>query len=253
MKTIAIVNEKGGTGKTATAVNLAAELVARGKSVLCIDMDYQHNLTTTWGADEPARDVSDVLLKGAPVRDIILKKEGMCDLLPGSKGTKQFENRQQFGAEFVLHDALKSVSDHYDYCIIDTPPFIGKSATAALIAADYCVVPCNAESYSIDGLLQLNETIAAIQRHGAPDKHLVIAGILLTRYRGNLKLTASMEQILAIVAGQIGTRVFDSKIRETVSVKEAIAMEQSCRAYDPRCIGAQDYATFTDELLKEVG
>lgn len=250
MKTIAIVNEKGGTGKTATAVNLAAELVARGKSVLCVDMDYQHNLTTTWGAEDPARDVSDVLLKGVPARDVILKKKGSCDLLPGSKGTKQFESHQQFGAEFALHDALAGMQ--YDYCIIDTPPFIGKSATAALIAADYCVVPCNAESYSIDGLLQLNETIAAIQRHGAPDKDLKIAGILLTRYRGNLKLTVSMEKILTIIAGQIGTRVFNSKIRETVSVKEAIAIERSCRAYDPRSIGAQDYSAFTDELLGEV-
>ena len=252
MKVICVINEKGGTGKTASSINIAAELRARGKRVLCIDLDPQRNMSTTWESDDSALNVADVLLRGAKVHDAIQKKDERPDLIAGSPEAKQFESKNVFGAEFILHDALAGVNNEYDYAIIDTPPFIAKLATSGLVAADFAIVPASAESYSLDGLMQLNETIASVRSHGSRDKNLKLLGILLTRYRGNLKLTQGMENIMRLVAEQIGTKIFDARIRESVSIKEAIAMKKSCREYDKSCGGAKDYKVFVDELLNEM-
>ena len=246
MITIAVVNNKGGVGKTTTAYNLAYELMARGYYVLGIDSDSQGNFSDTWGSDPECVGLPD-LLSGEveDINDAIQHgEEGQFDLISGGKYLRALENSREFSANFKLRKLLKGM-DHYEYCIIDTPPAVSTLTIGAMIAADYIVITATPEAFSLDGLVKLNENIIAVHEAGGKAE---ILGILLTRYRKNTRLAREMTDVFKSVAEKLGTSLFETFINESMSVKEAEAARMSCREYNDRSQGAMDYHDFADEV-----
>lgn len=251
-KNISIVNEKGGCGKTTTAFNLAQCLVEHGYHVLGIDMDSQGNFSTTWGSDPECIGIFDVLMHGERAKDAIQTSDGRFDLISGDRFLKDFAAKTGFDVNFMLHDALLPIQDMYDFIIIDTPPAVATLTTNAMMASDYVIIPAAPESYSVDGLIQLNESIHAIQVHGVADRNLKILGILLTRYRKGTRLAADMAEIIKVVAEKIGTKVFDRVVRENMAIKESQAAKTSVIQYEKRSNGAVDYRAFAMEVLADI-
>ena len=247
--TISVVNEKGGCGKTTTAYSLAQGLYLAGYKTLGIDMDSQGNFSTTWQSDPECIGIVDVLMHGEPAGEAIQTAEGKFDIISGDKLLRDFAAKTGYDVNFMLYEALRSLNDKYDAIIIDTPPNVATLTTNAMMASDYVVIPAAPESYSVDGLVQLNESIRAIQLHGVKDKDLKILGILLTRYRKGTRLASDLADIIRVVAEKIGTRTFERVIRENMAIKEAQAAKLSIYDYDKRSNGALDYSAFVDEVI----
>lgn len=248
-KTISIVNEKGGCGKTTTSYALAQGLYLMGYHVLGVDMDSQGNFSKTWESDPECIGIVDVLIHAEPAHDAIQTKEGRFDLISGDKLLRDFAAKTGFDVNFMLHDVLATLDADYDAIIIDTPPAVATLTTNAMMASDYIIIPAAPESYSVDGLVQLNESIRAIQLHGIKEKNLKILGILLTRYRKGTRLASDMADIIRVVAKKIGTKTFDRMIRENMAIKEAQAAQTSIYDYDKRSNGAMDYQAFVAEVV----
>ena len=172
--TISVVNEKGGCGKTTTAYSLAQGLYLAGYKTLGIDMDSQGNFSTTWQSDPECIGIVDVLMHGESSIEAIQTAEGKFDLISGDKLLRDFAAKTGYDVNFMLYEALRSLNDKYDVIIIDTPPNVATLTTNAMMSSDYVVIPAAPESYSVDGLVQLNESIRAIQLHGVKDKDLKI-------------------------------------------------------------------------------
>lgn len=251
-KNISIVNEKGGCGKSTTAYALAQGLYLMGYTVLGIDMDSQGNFSKTWGSDTECIGIVDVLMHNEPAQDAIQAQEGRFDLISGDKLLRDFASKTSYDTNFKLHDVIAPVEENYDFIIIDTPPAVATLTTNAMMASDYVVIPAAPESYSVDGLVQLHESIRAIQLHGVKDKDLKILGILLTRYRKGTRLAGDMADIIRVVAEKIGTKVFDREIRENMAIKEAQAAQTSIYDYDKRSNGSMDYQAFVAELIATI-
>lgn len=250
--TISVVNEKGGCGKTTTAYTLAQGLYLAGYKTLGIDMDSQGNFSTTWQSDLECIGIVDVLMHGEAAVDAIQTADGRFDLISGDKLLRDFAAKTGYDVNFMLHDALLSLDDMYDFIIIDTPPNVATLTTNAMMSSDYVIIPAAPESYSVDGLVQLNESIRAIQLHGVKDKNLKILGILLTRYRKGTRLASDMAEIIRVVAEKIGTRTFERVIRENMAIKEAQAAKLSIFEYDKHSNGAMDYRAIVNEVISAI-
>lgn len=252
MKTIAIINQKGGVGKTTTAQALAAALTREGRRVLSIDMDGQGNLTLLAGRDKAAisSGTSDILRKGtAAAPETMHTSQG--DMIPATAELAAME--RELANQAAADRTRKWIEAHgagYDFILIDTPPALGILAVNALYAADRVIIPTQADIFGLQGIGQLYQTIETVRQAGRPD--LQIMGILATRYNGRTNLTKKITELLDTTAAQIGTRVFKSKIRECTAIKEAQAVGQNIFEYAPRSNGAADYMEFTREFLKEV-
>ena len=246
MKTIAIVNRKGGVGKTATAQALGAGLLRKGYSVLYIDLDSQTNLTYGLGADAAGLSSMDVLtgeataqeaIQHTPQGDVIAGAEALAGADAAIDGT---------GKEYRLKEALDGLQ--YDYCIVDTPAQLGTLTVNALTAADSVVIPVQAEVYSLQGIGQLSKAIEAVKKYCNHD--LYIRGILITRYNGRAIISRDMQSNLEEAAQQLKTRLYSTPIRECVSIKEAQAQQQDIYSYAPRSNAAKDYAAFIEEFTE---
>ena len=249
--TISVVNEKGGCGKTTTAYSLAQGLRIRGYKVLGIDMDSQGNFSTTWGSDPECIGIVDVLMRNEDPLEAIQKKDKRFDLISGDKLLRYFAAKTGYEVNFVLDAAVSQLEDKYDVIVIDTPPTVATLTTNALMASNYVLIPATPESYSVDGLVQLHESIRAIQRRGN-QKNLKILGILITRFRKGTRLATDMTGIIRAVADKIGTYVFESRIRENMAIKEAQTAKKSIFEYDRHANGYYDYNRFIDEAVKEI-
>lgn len=245
MEIIAIVNRKGGVGKTATAHALGAGLIRKGHSVLYIDLDSQTNLTYTLGADSEGLSSMDVLtgeataqeaIQHTPQGDVIAGAEDLAGADAAISGT---------GKEYRLQEAINGLQ--YDYIIIDTPAALGTLTVNALTAANSALIPVQAEIYSLQGTGQLSKTIEAVKKYCNHD--LYIRGILITRYNGRAILSKDMQSNLEDAAQQLNTRLYSTPIRECISIKEAQAKQQDIYSYAPRSNAAKDYAAFIDEFL----
>jgi chromosome partitioning protein len=246
MEVIAIVNRKGGVGKTATAQALGAGLLRKGCSVLYIDLDSQTNLTYGLGADAAGLSSMDVLtgeataqeaIQHTPQGDVIAGAEALAGADAAIDGT---------GKEYRLKEALDGLQ--YDYCIVDTPAQLGTLTVNALTAADSVVIPVQAEVYSLQGIGQLSKAIEAVKKYCNHD--LYIRGILITRYNGRAIISRDMQSNLEEAAQQLKTRLYSTPIRECVSIKEAQAQQQDIYSYAPRSNAAKDYAAFIEEFTE---
>lgn len=247
MHIIAILNRRGGAGKTATAHAFAAGLQRRGYSVLIVDLDSQGNLTFDTGAAEGGLTAFDVLTGRAKIADAI-QHTASGDIVPGSPQLAAADLViTEAGKEYRLKEALKETAAAYDYCVIDTPPALGILTTNALTAADRAIIPAQAEIHSLQGIRLLRDTVAAVRRKANPA--LRIDGILLTRYKGRAILSQNMRRSLEAAAAHLQTKVYAQPIRECISIPEAQARQKDIFSYAPRSKAAADYSDFVNEFL----
>lgn len=249
MKTIAIVNRKGGVGKTATAQALGAGLIRDGYRVLYIDLDSQTNLTYSLQADAGGVGSYEVLT-GTATANAAIRHTPQGDLIPGAEALAGADTIiTSIGKEYRLRKALDAVKAKYDFIIIDTPAALGTLTVNALTAADSAIIPVQADAYSLQGLSQLCGAIDAVKEYCNPN--LTINGILITRYNGRAILSRDIQASLQDVARQLNTRLYCTPIRECISIKEAQAQRQDIFAYAPRSNAAKDYGAFISEFLEK--
>jgi len=247
VEVIAIATQKGGTGKTTTAHALGAGLIWRANRVLFIDLDPQGNLSYILRADMDGSTSYEVLTGQATAKETIQHKPG-GDIIPASpalSGANLEVNKT--GKEYRLREALEPIRNDYDYIVIDTPPALSILTVSALTASDSVIIPAQADIFSLQGISQLYDTIQAIQQHSNPN--LSIKGILLIRHNTRAILSRDLTRVMSNMAQQMGTRVYDSVIREGIAIKEAQASQQDIYSYAPRANPTRDYIAFIDELL----
>ena len=247
---ISVANQKGGVGKTTTAVNLAAALALKGKRVLLVDMDPQGNATSGCGIEKETLKTSvyEVLLGGLEIDAAIrpLDFNGL-DLLPASGNLigAAVELVHEIGREFFLKRRLEPVAGKYHYILIDCPPSLGLLTVNALTASKWVLVPLQSEYYAMEGLSQLLRTLRLIKNSVNPG--LRIIGILLTMFdvRNNIS-----HQVKEEVCRHFGSRVFETVIGRNVRLSEAPSFGKNIFEYDRRCVGAAGYMSLADELIR---
>lgn len=248
MKTIAIINQKGGVGKSTTASQLASGLSLKGYRTLSVDLDAQGNLSYTAGARTDGATALGVLTGEVKTEDAIQHTQS-GDIIPANKalaGADAFI--ADTGKEYRLKEALESVSGSYDFCIIDTPPALGILTINALTACNSVIIPAQADIYSLQGIEQLAETMKPVKKYCNPA--LAIEGILLTRYSPRSVLSRDIADLAEQLAEKLGTKLFKATIREAIAVKEAQISQQSLFAYAPKAKVTEDYNAFVEEVLR---
>lgn len=248
-KILCFANQKGGVGKTTSAVNIAACLGRAGKKVLLVDSDPQGNATSGLGVrkKELTGTIYDVLIEEKQIRDLIVPTSASgVFLLPSGIDLvgAELELADQPRRETRLRKALDSVRDDYDYIIIDCPPALGLLTVNTLVASDGVVIPLLCEYYSLEGLSQLTATIRQIRKRSNPDLELV--GVLVNLFDGRLNLTVSvLEEIKKYFPGKI----FRTPIPRSVRISEAPSYGMTVIDYDKNGKGAAAYAAVTKELM----
>ena len=258
METIAIIQQKGGTGKSTTAAAIGAGLILKGYKVLLVDLDAQGNLTFITGAKARGKTIVDLLQQAAdPEAEQTLTTQAAIqhtpqgDILPSAPALAGADTvlADVPGKEFLLKGILQPVKGIYDYCIIDTPPTLGTLTVNALAAAERAIAPAQADIFSLAALSQLNTTIATVKKYCNPG--LELSGIVITRYNGRPIISRETAERIGQAAEQYGTRLYDTRIRECTAIKEAATMRQSIFDYAPRSNAAKDYTALINEILEE--
>ena len=244
---IAIVNQKGGVGKTTTTINLAAALTLRGKKILLIDLDPQGNAATGLGIPRASRDVTiyDVFVDGMSIEEATMET-----VVPGLKlvpshidlAGAELEIGDRAGRTTILRDALKAVN--YDYVLIDCPPSLNLLTVNALSAARSVLVPLQCEFFALEGLSQLLQTVEMAKANINPN--LVIDGVMLTMYDQRNRLSG---QVAADVRKHLGRAVFKTIIPRNVRIAEAPSFGKPVIMYDPHSKGSKAYMALADEML----
>lgn len=253
MKTIAIINQKGGTGKTTTAREIGAGLSLKGHRVLMVDLDPQHSLTYIMGETDKGTTIADLLQQSIDAPQIgtaeAIRKTARGDLIAGSGNVALADTvlADVDGREYKIAEILQPIKRNYDFCILDTPPTLGTLTVNALTAAQMAIAPAQADALSLIALGQLQNTTATVKRYCNPD--LVFSGIVLTRYNGRAVISRDIAAKIEQAAQQIGARLYRAKIRECTAIKEAELLRQSIFDYAPRSNAAADYAALVDEIL----
>ncbi|MBQ1261234.1 MAG: ParA family protein [Clostridia bacterium] len=251
-KIVSFSNQKGGVGKTTSCVNLSAQIAAKGKKVLMIDMDPQGNATSGLGIQKSKikKTVYDVIIGKCDISEAIIKtKFKNLSVVPS--------NIALAGAEIELHEleeaqdftslALNSIKDNYDYIFIDCPPSLGMLTVKALSASDGVVIPMQCEFYSLEGISQLLNTIKRIRQLYNPE--LQIVGILLTMYNGRLTLTS---QVVAELKKYYEDKLFKVPISRSVRLTEATGYGEPICYHDPYSKGSLEYAAVAKELMMRI-
>ena len=247
---VSITNQKGGVGKTTTHV-LGTALSRAEKSVLFIDLDPQRNLSHTLKAQMERGSIYEVLAGTIPIGEAIQQTaQGDC-LCASSMLSGADRSLDRTGKEYILKEALLTVGDNYDFILIDTPPALGILTVNALTASDDIIVPCQADVFSLQGLVQLNDTISAIRKYCNPS--LLIAGILIVRFNSRIVLNRDISVVMEKTARQLDTKVFRSRIRECTAVREVQAKGTDLYSYALGSNAANDYDLFIREYLGGIG
>ena len=247
---IALVNQKGGVGKSTTTVNLAAGLAVLGKRVLVIDIDPQGNTTTGLGIDkrELKRDVYDLLLHHSALDDVIQTTEipGLA-LIPATINLAgaEIELVSALSRENRLKTVLSSISDKYDFTLIDCPPSLGLLTINALTAATEIIIPVQAEYYALEGLSQLTSVVRRVKEVLNPN--LQITGVLVTMFDGRTKLAM---EVLEELHAYFPRQMFKTQIPRNIRLSEAPSYGKPVILFDVKSRGAQAYLSMAKELLE---
>ena len=247
-KVISLGNHKGGVGKTTTAASVGSILASRGYRILCIDLDAQANLTLSLLPDEPDESVYYALTGKAKNLPVISVRDNL-DLVPSSLqlAMAEIEMTSMLSREFVLNRLLSGVREKYDFILIDCPPSLGLLTLNAFAASDGIIVPLVAEVLPFKGFTMINDFVSQVQDKLNPSAHVM--GILLTRWEGT-RLTREIESRLR---QQLGSLVYETKIRKNITLAEAPLESKDIVDFSPKSNGAADYRIFTDELLAKEG
>jgi chromosome partitioning protein len=242
---ISVVNQKGGTGKTTTTMNLGGALAKLGKKVLLVDLDPQANLSYSLGVTEPGGTIADVITGQKNLADVTVALNKKLFIVPGSSEMADIEISLvgQKKRERYLNDCLSDVTGQYDYIFIDSPPSMSLLTINALTAANGIVIPMQLEVLTLQGLNQILNTISEIKKTFNPK--LNVKGILLVMYDKRRKLSQELEQFMK---ENISDKIYDTVIRLNVKIAEAPSFGQSVIHYDPESNGAKDYMAFAKEF-----
>lgn len=247
-KILALANQKGGVGKTTTAINLGASVAACERRVLLVDLDPQANATSGIGILDPERSMYDVLIEKMPLADIILPTEiPTLFVAPGSVDlvAAEVELREAIGREYYLKRVLDPVAREYDYVFIDLPPSLGLLTVNGLTAAHSVLVPLQAEYFALEGISQLLATIERVQ--GAVNPGLEIEGIVLTMYDERMNLT---RQVAEEVRTHFGDKVYRTVIPRNIRLSEAPSFGKPIILYDIRSRGSEAYVSLAREFIQ---
>ena len=251
MKSIVIFNQKGGVGKTSTVVNLMAELQSAGKKVLAFDLDGQGNLTKFLQAPtEDKNTVRELLLKEATFSETVQHTK-YGDLIPADEALQGELLRFASMPAFIL--SLKNIVKNlggYDVVLMDCAPSPNQITVAALVAADYTIIPTEAEYFSADGVAKLYNTIEQVKQL---NESLKVLGLLIVKYNGRRSLTSHIEKVLNDAATRVfKSKVFKTKVSFTVDVPSSQALHLSVSDYKKNSKVAVDYRNLTKEILEDI-
>lgn len=252
-KIIAVANQKGGVGKTTTAVNLAAGLGEKGRKTLIIDLDPQGNATSGFGVSkkDPGLSSYDLMVRGEDTRKTISRtKFANVSIIPSHMNLAgaEIELFEMENPQKILRAALVPVKNEFDFIIIDCPPSLGLMTVNALAAADSVLIPIQPEYYALEGLSQLTGTIKRVRRAYNPS--LDLEGILLTMYDARLNLTL---QVVEEVKKHFAGKIFSSIIPRNVRLSEAPSYGQPIMYYDRSSKGTAAYQNLADEIIAKNG
>ncbi len=247
---ITVTNQKGGVGKTTTTAALVCGLHQRGARVLGVDLDPQGNLGFTLGLDIGSTSTIYDVMKGTCSIEQAIASTEYGDVLASdimlSAAEVEFTAPRR---EFMLSEKLAAVRANYDFIVIDTPPALNILTVNAYVASDGLIVPMEAEVLSLVGITQLQETIETVRSTFNPN--LKVLGILLNKYNPRLTLSRDISELAGDVAGQLGSKVFETKIHRGVGVAMAPAHGQSVLTYQPKSKSALDFQDIVDEVAGE--
>lgn len=251
---IAIANQKGGVGKTTTAINLGACLAVAEKRTLVIDTDPQGNATSGLGIDkdEVEKSIYDVLIEEGPLEDVIIRQVHFpyLDVVPATRDLvgAEVELVNRRNREIILRRAIDAVRDRYDFILIDCPPSLGLLTLNTLAASDSVLIPIQCEFYALEGLSQLLNTVTIVQKNLNPA--LQIEGVLLTMYDGRLNLS---RQVADEAKEYFGPKVYKTTIPRNVRIAEAPSFGKPIVLYDILSVGAKSYLSLAKEVIAKKG
>lgn len=258
MRSIAIINQKGGVGKTTTAVNLSAGLALQGQRVCVLDIDPQAHATLHLGitGNRTSPSIYDVIMKGVPIQDALQRIDNRLSIVPGhiDLAAAEMELADEVGREMILRDRLASLPG-VDYLIIDCPPSLGVLTLNALTAVNEVFLPLQPHFLALHGLSQLLNTIEVVARR--LNRSLRLSGVVLCMYESGTRLAGEVTHDVNEFLGSAqdpsrpwhGARTFSSKIRRNVRLAEAPSFGRSIHEYAPNSPGAQDYLDLTREVM----